>query len=1262
MHGFFKAWWRVVWNACALLLALAALLSLTLRATLPQLESETAAVETWVGRALGLPVAIEGLEVHWHRGQPALGADGIRVYHQTDPALEVLRFKRAEAGLDLFGSLRHGQLRLGNLRLTGLELDLLWRADGRLVIDGFIRQDPRFLRWLIAQDELEITASRVTLRDERQRFQPVSARAVTIRVDRRRGHTELALEALEVDAFASGLRATAKLPKGDAADPGATLAIFAQGLDGTALQSWLQSDNAPLPPMKGDLWLEARRGEAGGAQLRFVLEKVELGADAAADAAAPAQLGIQGLADVGAGHVTAQVVQIATSADGRQAVDWRLRWQEDAGDPRSPQLVVSADSIPLPLLNRLQQWVPEHATKAPWPSAGNLENLRLARLEGSTGGLYAAGELQDLTLPATERTPGTRNLRAEFRMNGRGGVVWFDDAEFELTHPERLLAPLTLANLNGHVLWQKVGETGQQITTRLEGSANTLPLRLNAAWQEGPGQSPKLSLDAHLGTGDLSQLSGLLPAATLKSGAERWLRAAFPAGVLRSAHIELEGVLANFPFENSKSGEFFRAQAAVEDVTLKYASVWPEATGVAGEVTVAGRTLTGTLTAARFGQSPLKTARLRLGDLLSPQPVLEVTGEVQASLDDIARTLGASPLRERAMPQLQGLTLSGTTQLTLDMSLGLKKGMQRTVKGTLGFAGNTLVAASYGLTLEDLQGALAFAGNDWESRELRGSLAGRTVDLEISGGPSNPEGVQFALAGTADQREVLSQLAARAPTVHAMLARDPSAPALQGSLRWRGRLSGETGQRRLLLESSLVGMRLDLPPPLGKPAPEPLPLALDLPLQGEGARETRVALGEILQAALRQEPVADGTRRLTHLAVRLGSGPAPDLARAGIHIEGELAALPLGEWAGLIKTEETGSPALPVEMDVTIGSLTTLGQDFAKVRLRGQRDPSAWRVSVDSARMAGDITIPRDSASSPLTLNLQRLWLQSPAADRKGQAKLVPQRIPRVAMACASFHYNKLDLGQASLATTPTAQGLHLDSLVFQSETAQIRAQGDWFLRDDTHESRFSIEVKAEALGALLGSFGYEARAIKDGRTNLEIEAGWPGTPGDFTLDRLTGSLNLNVRRGRLLDIEPGSGRLFGLLSLQTLPRRLSLDFADLFSKGYAFDRIEGWFRLENGNAYTNTLFMEGPSSRVEVTGRTGLASKDYDQKAIVTPALSKSIPLASAVFGPAGIGAGAAIYLGQKLFKGVPTRVDKFLQRRYSITGPWDKPVVEKL
>ena len=124
----------------------------------------------------------------------------------------------------------------------------------------------------------------------------------------------------------------------------------------------------------------------------------------------------------------------------------------------------------------------------------------------------------------------------------------------------------------------------------------------------------------------------------------------------------------------------------------------------------------------------------------------------------------------------------------------------------------------------------------------------------------------------------------------------------------------------------------------------------------------------------------------------------------------------------------------------------------------------------------------------------------------------------------------------------------------------------------------------------------------------------------------------------------------------------LALDFNDLFAEGLAFDRIEGSFELSRGDAYTNDLYLAGPSARIDVAGRIGLASRDYDQRVTVIPQLSNTFPVASALFGPVGLGVGAAIYLGGQVFKGIPESVDKMFMEEYSITGSWEDPVVEQI
>ena len=154
----------------------------------------------------------------------------------------------------------------------------------------------------------------------------------------------------------------------------------------------------------------------------------------------------------------------------------------------------------------------------------------------------------------------------------------------------------------------------------------------------------------------------------------------------------------------------------------------------------------------------------------------------------------------------------------------------------------------------------------------------------------------------------------------------------------------------------------------------------------------------------------------------------------------------------------------------------------------------------------------------------------------------------------------------------------------------------------------------------------------------------------------------MDIGKGRFIDINPSTGRLFGLLSLQTLPRRLSLDFSDLFGKGLAFDNIEGRFDLENGDAYTNNLAMTGPSVNINISGRTGLVQQDYDQIATVTPKVTDSLPVASALFGPIGIGVGAVIFLASEIFQSLPGKIDTLLRKQYTITGAWNDPQVTKI
>src|SRR5690606_41566151 len=104
-------------------------------------------------------------------------------------------------------------------------------------------------------------------------------------------------------------------------------------------------------------------------------------------------------------------------------------------------------------------------------------------------------------------------------------------------------------------------------------------------------------------------------------------------------------------------------------------------------------------------------------------------------------------------------------------------------------------------------------------------------------------------------------------------------------------------------------------------------------------------------------------------------------------------------------------------------------------------------------------------------------------------------------------------------------------------------------------------------------------------------------------LDHLDGELGRSLETGSRLDIDPGAGRVVGLMSVTALPRRLALDFRDVFNKGLVFDELDGGFTIIDGNAYTNDLKVSGPAAEIGMAGRIGSRDRDYSQHAVVTDA-----------------------------------------------------------
>jgi uncharacterized protein YhdP len=198
------------------------------------------------------------------------------------------------------------------------------------------------------------------------------------------------------------------------------------------------------------------------------------------------------------------------------------------------------------------------------------------------------------------------------------------------------------------------------------------------------------------------------------------------------------------------------------------------------------------------------------------------------------------------------------------------------------------------------------------------------------------------------------------------------------------------------------------------------------------------------------------------------------------------------------------------------------------------------------------------------------------------------------------------------------------------------------------------VDFDADSLGGMLDALGFTGM-VEEGPVKSRMVGDWPGSPGSFRLDRFDGNLRVDVGAGRLLDVEPGTGRFIGLVSIAEIPRRLTFDFSDFFEKGFAFNGMSGDFEFKGGDARTANLRIDGPSAEINVSGTTALAAREYDQRVEVLPKAGGVLPAIGAVTGgPAGAALGA---VAQAVLQ-VPLK--QATRTVYSVQGPWAEPDVD--
>ena len=1267
----------VAMSALLLLGAFFALLLAIRLIVFPQVEARHGDIAQWLGTRIGQPVEIDNLGTGWDGWNPKLSIRGFRVRDRYDGSV-LLELPRVDL-LIAWTSLPLLDLRLKELLIEGPRLSLRRDLAGRLHVAGIEREsesmpdDAAFADWLMRQPQVVVRDALVAWNDEYRHAPQLLLDHVAFRLEQRFGRHHAGLTGVPPPELAAPLELRADVTGHSLKDWNNLAGKLYLRLDYADVAAWREWLPLPVPVESGKgamrVWVDFAESQPVDVTADLELDDVR------------ATLG-EGLAPLSLAHLAGRAHwkrddartelsarQLAFSLPDGTALaptDFMLTLAAAHGNAPDGGTLAFAQ-LDLQPLFAIASHVPFPESMrrdiAKFDARGTLQNGAIewsGMIDAPTRYSVKAG-FRSLAILPHDGTPGATNLSGTLDMSERTGQVRIDSRAATLALPRLFADPLAFDSLRGDIGWQHDGTATQLQFTDIAFANGDVSGTTAGTWKLHPGGPGDIDLKAQLTRANLGSVHRYLP---VRAGAavREWLRRALTKGTSSDAKIVLVGDLSQFPFANGKGGQFLFA-AKAQDATLDYAEKWPAIIGIAGDVRIEGAHLAIAASAARVMGAEIGATRAEIADLHDPQPVLRIDGVASGPTSEFLAFVAQTPLAERVGHVSRDATASGDGRLALKFDLPLRDPAAVTIDGQYQFASNAIRLAG-APALAAVNGTLAFTERTVRANDITAEALGGPVKLQVA---SEAGRVRLTGSGTADLQLVRKEYEL------------PLFDRVSGTTDWQLTLDAREQLAAWSIESSLQGATIDLPAPFRKTASEKI--ALRIERREPRASDDRISIGYgpavrvLLHRQLAsQRPTVD--RALVLLGKAASEAAEPE--QPGIWIRGDVPSLNLDDWLA-VDSQKSGEAsgglatnALQVNgIDLTAGTLDALGRRFTRLKSSARRQGSDWRLTLDGNELAGTALwrgVPTMQPNGRIVARLARLTTP-PASDAvAAMAGAAPQgdssaanRWPEVDIVAESLRSKDRTLGKLELVARPSGSDWQIEKLALINDAGRIDAEGSWRNVASRSQTRLNVAVDVKEAGGFLGRFGWP-NAVKNAPTKIDGQVSWNGAPSDFDYPTLSGSFKLRSGAGQFTKVDPGVGRLLGVLSLQALPRRISLDFRDVFSEGFAFDTIAADVRMQNGVMHTDEFRLVGPAAAVNIAGDVDLARETQQLKVRVQPALSSGVSVGTAALFIAnpliGAAVGAGTLLAQKMLN---NPFDQLFSYEYAVTGGWDDPVVTR-
>ena len=1101
-------------------------------------------------------------------------------------------------------------------------------------------------------------------------------------------------------------------------------------------------------------WVEVRNGEPRSAIADVALREVEatLGADLQPLRFERMDGRLSGERQEGTTALGAKGLSF-TTGDGVvwPAGDFSLRWRHDddgatLGGELSAQrldlavLAQIASRVPLgePLRRNLQALQPSGVAgplTVRWDGSPDAPQRYRAQARVAALSLAAqplppewGGSVTPADLPASAPVPGhwigrpgVRNADVELTATEQGGEARVALANGALEFPGVFEAPVVaLDRLSAQLNWrvsQPKRDAARQVELQVRGLrfANAdAEGEFDAVWSMGAGSGHGrgqrlpglLDLNGRLTHARAAAVARYLPLG-IPEATRRYVQQAALDGTASAVQFKVKGDLADFPFGQPSPttpggrmpaplpGEF-RIAARIDNARFAYIPGRPdEAPGGEHGAWPVFTQLKGELIFDRHAME-IRNASARLGDVgsggfelykvnggikhLGHDSTLSLSGQGRGPLADALRYVQSTPISRWLHGALDSATGTGLTELQLALDIPLSRSRDATVSGRVQLANNDVRLRSDTPLLAAARARIDFSQ---ESFSINGGAA-RVLggDLQFEGGQRPGGAVRLSGQGT------VSAEGLRRATELGPLAR--LATQMSGQTSYRLNIAFPQGRPQVDLSSSLVGLALDLPAPLRKPAEQALPLELHAaPLaeaQGPARDQLRFDLGNVVHAHYLRDLSGNAPA-----VVRggLGIGEAAPSPAAGVSAAVQLSSLDLDAWRGVLDrlqdntAQAAGSAGetrpqsayLPAQVALRTQDLKANGRRLTRVVAGLSEHDGLWRATVEADQLSGYVEYAPPGRlggeAGRVYARLARLSL--PRSEVEAVESLLdnsPANLPALDIVVDDFELRGKRLGRVEVEAANRAVGgtegareWRLTKLNLVVPEARLTASGQWggaveAARGGSPRRRAVMDFKLDLAdsGAFLTRLQLPG-TLRGGKGRLTGQVSWLGSPLSPDYASLAGNVHLAIDEGQFLKADAGAAKLLSVLSLQSLPRRLLLDFRDVFQEGFSFDNVSADVGIAAGVATTNNLRMRGVQAVVLMEGQADIGRETQDLRVWVVPEINAgAASLAYAVINPA-IGLGT--FLGQMFLRRPLIEAGT---REFKVTGSWADPKVERV